>query len=347
VEKLHSDLIDRMNQQMKVIKTKVEEQRNAEEQERLRQIQLALEAERKAKEEERQRQLQEEETRRLKAEMERIRKQEEAEKAFQEEQDRKSAMMLQAQLEKEAMEDMKYRQQLEQERRDHELALRLAQESNGQVDDGELYRTTSDASLSNPNRLIRSEAIRAQQEANGKQKYDLSKWKYSELRDAINTSCDLELLDACRHEFHRRLKVYHAWKAKNRKRTTLEENERAPKSIMEAAAKASLRAHPVKSDVSSSTHRYFRIPFVRSNASPNECRGLWYAHFSGNYVARQMELHADKPPILLVAGVDDMQMCELSLEETGLTRKRGAEILEHEFNREWERNGGKPWRSLV
>lgn len=82
-----------------------------------------------------------------------------------------------------------------------------------------------------------------------------------------------------------------------------------------------------------------------------------------------MELHADKPPILLVAGnfehlikfefelinmcvcalptgVDDMQMCELSLEETGLTRKRGAEILEHEFNKEWEKNGGKPYRSL-
>lgn len=45
-------------------------------------------------------------------------------------------------------------------------------------------------------------------------------------------------------------------------------------------------------------------------------------------------------------GTDDMQMCELSLEETGLTRKRGAEILEHEFNREWERNGGKAYRNL-
>lgn len=43
------------------------------------------------------------------------------------------------------------------------------------------------------------------------------------------------------------------------------------------------------------------------------------------------------------AGIDDMQMCELSLDETGLTRKRGAEILEHEFNREWERHGGKPY----
>lgn len=35
-----------------------------------------------------------------------------------------------------------------------------------------------------------------------------------------------------------------------------------------------------------------------------------------------------------------MQMCELSLDETGLTRKRGAEILEQDFIREWESHGG-------
>lgn len=38
-----------------------------------------------------------------------------------------------------------------------------------------------------------------------------------------------------------------------------------------------------------------------------------------------------------------MQMCELSLDETGLTRKRGAEILENDFNKEWEKHGGKPY----
>ena len=32
-----------------------------------------------------------------------------------------------------------------------------------------------------------------------------------------------------------------------------------------------------------------------------------------------------------MVGVDDMKMCELSLEETGLTRKRGAEILDNDF----------------
>jgi myosin-6 len=38
-----------------------------------------------------------------------------------------------------------------------------------------------------------------------------------------------------------------------------------------------------------------------------------------------------------------MQMCELSLEETGLTMKRGAEILDHEFEKEWQSHGGKPY----
>jgi len=45
---------------------------------------------------------------------------------------------------------------------------------------------------------LRSENVRAQQQALGKQKFDLSKWKYSELRDAINTSCDIELLEVSR-----------------------------------------------------------------------------------------------------------------------------------------------------
>lgn len=188
-----------------------------------------------------------------------------------------------------------------------------------------------------------------------KGKYDLTKWKYSELRDTINTSCDIDLLEACRHEFHRRLKVYHAWKAKNRKRTIMDENERAPRSVMESAARTPRL--PQKAPVlDNNTQRYFRIPFVRPGGDPNK-RGWWYAHFDGQYVARQIELHSEKAPILLVAGKiewnlrcgdlkwvclgkDDMQMCELSLEETGLTRKRGAEILENEFNKEWEKHGG-------
>lgn len=67
--------------------------------------------------------------------METRRKQEEIERLRLEEEDRRAALFLQAQLEKEAQEDTQYRQLMEQERRDHELALRLAQESNGQIEE--------------------------------------------------------------------------------------------------------------------------------------------------------------------------------------------------------------------
>ncbi|XP_013109162.1 myosin heavy chain 95F isoform X3 [Stomoxys calcitrans] len=362
IDGLYTNVMANMNKITVDLNTKLKEQQQAEEQERLRKIQEALAAERKAKEEEERRLREDEDNKRLKAEMEARRKAEEVQRLKQEEEDRRAALALQAQLEKEAIDDAKYRQQLEQERRDHELALRLATESNGQVEDSPpmIRNGQTDMSPMGPNKLIRfsvssiasrylqqkSENVRAQQQALGKQKYDLSKWKYSELRDAINTSCDIELLEACRQEFHRRLKVYHAWKAKNRKRTTMDENERAPKSVMEAASKAPPLVQPKQEIVATAQHRYFRIPFMRANAPENTKRGLWYAHFDGQWIARQMELHADKPPILLTAGVDDMQMCELSLEETGLTRKRGAEILEHEFNREWEKHGGKPYKNL-
>uniref|UniRef100_A0A6M2DFQ7 Putative myosin class ii heavy chain n=1 Tax=Xenopsylla cheopis TaxID=163159 RepID=A0A6M2DFQ7_XENCH len=338
VDEIYNKLKATVDQVMALLQKQMAEQRNAEEQERLRKIQMEIEAENRRKEEELRKQKQEEENRKKKAEIEAKRKQEEIERKKQEAADRKAAEDLQAMLKKEAVEDRKYNEQLEQERRDHELAVRLAQESNGQVDDS-------------PPLARRSEQVRAQQAMQAKQKYDLSKWKYSELRDTINTSCDIELLEACKHEFHRRLKVYHAWKAKNRKRTTMEENERAPRSIMDAAKTPPKVYKSQENGIANgiTTHRYFRIPFMRpaliKNGLSDGKRGWWYAHFDGQYVARQMEIHPEKTPILLSAGTDDMQMCELSLEETGLTRKRGAEILEHEFNREWERNGGKPYQS--
>ena len=43
---------------------------------------------------------------------------------------------------------------------------------------------------------------------------------------------------------------------------------------------------------------------------------------------------------MFIVGVDELRMCELALEETGLTRKRGAEILEKDFEQVWTSNGG-------
>jgi hypothetical protein len=127
----------------------------------------------------------------------------------------------------------------ERERRDYDLARRLALETGSEADLPHLQRA-------------RRPAVN--------QKHDLSKHTYAQLRDLINTSCgrffkyskkqttyvslffiDLELLDACREEFHRRLKVYHAWKLKNRKGKNQSaindkhddvDEERAPKDIL-------------------------------------------------------------------------------------------------------------------
>ncbi|ESO83450.1 hypothetical protein LOTGIDRAFT_76027, partial [Lottia gigantea] len=191
---------------------------------------------------------------------------------------------------------------------------------------------------------------KARQQAAAAKKYDLTKWKYAELRDAINTSCDLELLDACREEFHRRLKVYHSWKSKNKKRTDAGD-QRAPNELVQNGKKIKTSEHapapPQRRPASEkgAAQRYFRIPFAKPSDEYREesgpkGHGMWYAHFDGKWIARQMELYQDKPAILLLAGVDDIQMCELNLEETGLTKKQGAEILENEFENEWQKNGG-------
>ena len=46
------------------------------------------------------------------------------------------------------------------------------------------------------------------------QRYDLTKWTYTQLRDFINTSTDIDMIQACRDEFARRLSAYHNWRAK-------------------------------------------------------------------------------------------------------------------------------------
>ena len=64
-----------------------------------------------------------------------------------------------------------------------------------------------------------------------------------------------------------------------------------------------------------------------------------YAHFDGEWVARQLEIHPNGV-LLLIAGRDDLDMCELSLSQCGLTRRQGAEITRNEFEAEWQRYGG-------
>uniref|UniRef100_A0A4W2FWL8 Unconventional myosin-VI n=1 Tax=Bos indicus x Bos taurus TaxID=30522 RepID=A0A4W2FWL8_BOBOX len=332
-----------------------------EEAERLRRIQEEMEKERKRREEDEQRRRKEEEERRMKLEMEAKRKQEEEKKE-------KGRAEVEAQLARQREEESQQQAVLEQERRDRELALRIARSEaelisdEAQADPAALRRINGTRRTMTPEQmakemseiLSRGPAVQATKAAAGTKKHDLSKWKYAELRDTINTSCDIELLAACREEFHRRLKVYHAWKSKNKKRNT-ETEQRAPKSVTDYDFAPFLNNSPQQNPAAqlparqqeiemNRQQRFFRIPFIRPadqyKDPQNKKKGWWYAHFDGPWIARQMELHPDKPPILLVAGKDDMEMCELNLEETGLTRKRGAEILPRQFEEIWERCGG-------
>uniref|UniRef100_A0A8C5CCM1 Unconventional myosin-VI n=1 Tax=Gadus morhua TaxID=8049 RepID=A0A8C5CCM1_GADMO len=325
-----------------------------EERERLKHIEEDMEKERRRREEEDQKRSQEQEDRRTKAEMELKRKQEEEERKKRKNEEKVTQAELEAQLLLDREEQAQCVVMVEQERRDRELAMRIAQsEAELITEEGQLDASLVPShTLSVPSHT--GPQVQATKAAAGVKKYDLSKWKYAELRDVINTSCDIDLLAACREEFHRRLKVYHAWKSKNRKRTDEDDNQRAPKCVTdygppsrrkESQGNPSPAATAVPQEVTMNRQqRYFRIPFIRPadqyKDPQNKKKGWWYAHFDGPWIARQMELHPDKRPIVLVAGKDDMEMCELSLEETGLTRKRGAEILPRQYEEIWERCDG-------
>uniref|UniRef100_A0A673G8G4 Unconventional myosin-VI n=1 Tax=Sinocyclocheilus rhinocerous TaxID=307959 RepID=A0A673G8G4_9TELE len=365
IELEYEGLVKRSEQLLSSMQKKKQEQ---EETERLKRIQEEMERERKRSEEEEQLRKQEEDDRRMKAEMEQKRKQEEEERKKREEEERVMQAELEMQLALEREEETQRQTMFEQERRDRELAMRIAQseaeliQDEAQMDPSlRRYTHTHTHTHTHHNKIIKSTSqmaspgeikqrktprrVQANKVAAGVKKYDLSKWKYAELRDAINTSCDIELLAACREEFHRRLKVYHAWKSKNKKQNT-DTEMRAPKSVTDYAQQNPAPPVPARQQeiAMNRQQRYFRIPFIRPadqyKDPQNKKKGWWYAHFDGPWIARQMELHPDKQPILLVAGKDDMEMCELSLEETGLTRKRGAEILPRQFEEIWERCGG-------
>ncbi|XP_006108861.1 unconventional myosin-VI-like isoform X1 [Myotis lucifugus] len=175
--------------------------------------------------------------------MEAKRKQEEEERKKREDDEKRIQAEVEEQLARQREEESQQQAVLEQERRDRELALRIAQSEAELISDeaqadlalrrinGARPKMTPEQMAKEMSEILsRGPAVQATKAAAGTKKHDLSKWKYAELRDTINTSCDIELLAACREEFHRRLKVYHAWKSKNKKRNT-ETEQRAPKSV--------------------------------------------------------------------------------------------------------------------
>jgi len=349
VSKKMNAMIDK---QLDSIRKEQEKQKLAEEARRLKEIAAKMEAERKKKAEEdadKQRQLAEMEERKR---MEASQKKADEEAALREE---KSRVKAEKEAEKKEKADASAKKAaaeeaaiLEQERRDQELAMRLAMDHadrpiNDVLSAEAIAQKATGQAKRKKAKAANYEFGSAKQAALHK-RHDLSTWKYADLRDTINTSCDVDLLEACREEFHRRLKVYHAWKSKNTQ-AEKEKAKRAPTTLHNSAEKRASAPAPPKKKKNERPQRFFRIPFTRpEDKKKGAKKGWWFAHFDGQWIARQMELHPEKPPVLLVAGKDDMEMCELSLDETGLARKRGAEILPREFESEWRSCGGKAYK---
>uniref|UniRef100_A0A4W6D8R9 Unconventional myosin-VI n=1 Tax=Lates calcarifer TaxID=8187 RepID=A0A4W6D8R9_LATCA len=207
IDSEYQGLVKRSEQLLSSMQKKKQEQ---EESERLKRIEEEMEKERKGREKEEQRRKQEEEDRRLKAEMELKRKQEEEDRKKREEEEKVIQAELEIQLALEREEQVQRTAILEQERRDRELAMRIAQSDaeliteEGQTDAGLrrycIRKTQAETvGCKDMDKLCSSgPQVQATKAAAGVKKYDLSKWKYAELRDVINTSCGEKSLNTPR-----------------------------------------------------------------------------------------------------------------------------------------------------
>ena len=108
-------------------------------------------------------------------------------------------------------EDNLQRKRLEQEKLDHDLAMKLASEMdrkhleqqfmlNMRSQQQTVQHQPININAPPPLQISSDHLINGLRNLNLKpgQQLDLSSWKYSELRDIINTSCDLFLLEACK-----------------------------------------------------------------------------------------------------------------------------------------------------
>lgn len=76
---------------------------------------------------------------------------------------------------------------------------------------------------------------------------------------------------------------------------------------MQTAENALLAQSAASKKEENGIQRFFRIPFARPadeyRDGGEKKQGMWYAHFDGKWIARQMEVYPDKPAILMVAGM--------------------------------------------
>ncbi|CAJ0937964.1 unnamed protein product, partial [Mesorhabditis belari] len=234
-------------------------------------------------------------------------------------------------------EEQEKRAREEQKRLDGLVAARLASEKGAQA--------TMIESPAPPTIVIGSSTPSGNSSQPKRAKLDLASWKYSDLRETINTAQDADLLAACKEEFHRRLRVYNGWKQKMREWIRFDygsmpvfSNDQAkekPRAVPLAMKKKtemnnneSTEASPVPKSYQANhpmhiagPQRYFKVPLSIG-------RNLGSMRFEKS--------GAQYAPVVLSAGRDDFEMCQVPLNVTQLPTLRGAEILEDDFEAMWD-----------
>ncbi|CCD73149.2 Myosin motor domain-containing protein [Caenorhabditis elegans] len=161
-------------------------------------------------------------------------------------------------------------------------------------------------------------------------KYDVGGCSFAYLRDTINTSMDINLLKACEEEFRRRLRIYNEWKSRN---APVQDRPPARAALSTVCEELSIM-RSIATPSAPQIQRYFKCEFKENNQKDQV--SMWFVHFSGQQIQRQLTFTSSRPPQTLIAGRDDAQMCTLALQETLLVGKRGAEISEDEFESHWK-----------
>ncbi|VDM38336.1 unnamed protein product [Toxocara canis] len=91
--------------------------------------------------------------------------------------------------------------------------------------------------------------------------------------------------------------------------------------------------------------RWIRAASIANSGSMNgesvPNNGIWYGHFDGRWIRREMIVCGGKSALLRVAGRDDGAMCAMPLEDTLLTQRKGAEIVAQRFDTVWKQYGGQ------
>ena len=161
-------------------------------------------------------------------------------------------------------------------------------------------------------------------------KYDKIKtWTFAMLRDEINTSTDIELLDACRIEFDARLKQHHKW----------QERLALSQSVSGFTSYESYR----ENILNNVKQRYFKIIHDFDQGADKRLKGktIFYFHFSGENCMHQvkatyLESDSSKPVLERYSrNSDSEKICQILLKNTGLVETYNAEISASEFAGMW------------